>query len=301
MTNASERAERLALEPLRETAPPAGFFRNSVASVGALWEHRELLGLLVRREIKAKYKNSVLGLGWSLIRPVIQLGIFYVVMGIFLRMRGYVPHFPIFVFSGIAMWSLFQEIINSGTGSVLANAGIVKKTYVPREAFPLASVGSALVNFALQLCVLLVAVAATSGFVGGWNFLYFLVAIAVVVVWGTALALLLSAANVYFRDIQYLIEVALMVGFYSCPIIYTWSMVQPQLPWVVQEIYLANPMTLSIMAAQRFLWDSDGLLPLPYASYLEYRLAAILFVGIVVLILCHRVFSQLQRNFAQEM
>ncbi len=81
---------------------------------------------------------------WSLIRSLIQLAIFYVVMGWFMGLREVIPNFAIFVYTGISMWSLFQEITNSGTGSILANSGIIKKTKLPREIFPLATVGSAL-------------------------------------------------------------------------------------------------------------------------------------------------------------
>jgi len=298
---ASERAARLALEPLRDSVPVQGLVRDAIASLRQVWDYRELLGLLVRREIKAKYKNSILGVIWSLIRPLVQLGIFYVIMGMLMNMRAAIPHFAIYAFAGITVWSLVQEIINSGTNSILANSGIVKKTQLPRELFPLASTGSALFNFFFMLVILIVAVLATSGLVPSINFLHFPLALAVILVWGMALAFLLSSLNVYFRDIQYLTEVILMIGFYASPIIYPWSLVQNNLPHVVVELYLANPMTLAVMGTQRVLWNPGPGVAYAYPPFLAYRLLAALVVGLVVLVLCHRVFSRLQRDFAQEM
>ena len=288
---------------MQESAPVLGFIQGTISSVRDIWAHRELLNLLVRREIRAKYKDSALGLLWSLIRPLIQLAIYYVVMGVFLGLRGGIPNFAIFIYTGITVWSLFQEIINSGTGSILANAGIVKKTHLPREIFPLASVGSALFNFAIQLAILIIAVLCTSGFVLSVNFLHFPLAIADVLIWAIAFALLLSAMNVYFRDIQYLTEVVLMIGFYASPIIYSWTYVQPKIGHILQEIYLANPITLSIMGTQRVMWNVEMPPDMPpaYPSYLAYRLLISLGVGLVFLLISMRVFSRLQRNFAQEM
>jgi len=300
---ADERADRLALEPLRVISSQKGLLGGTWDSMKELWSRRQLLGLLVRREIRAKYKNSVLGLLWSLIRPLVQLAIYYLVIGKVLQVERGIPHFAIFIYSGLAMWSLFQEIVAMGTSSILANVGIVKKTRLPREVFPLASVGSALFNFGIQLVIVIVLVLATTGFTRGINFLHLPLAILVVLTWGTALALLLSALNVYYRDIQYLTDIALMVGFYASPIIYPWSLVYNYMQTsgvshIIQEIYLANPLTLSIMGAQRVLWNSDMVYPWP--SGLAYRLLIALGVGLIVLWISQRVFSRLQRNFAQE-
>jgi ABC-2 type transport system permease protein len=299
LSTAEERAGRLAQLPLSDAFPPNKMWRGMVGSWRRVWQRRQLLALLIRREVRAKYKDSILGLGWSLIRPLIQLAIYYVIMGVFLGMRVSIPNFAIFVFTGITLWTLFQEILNTGSGSVLANAGIVKKTQLPREMFPLASVGSALVNFCFQLAILLIAVLATSGFVMSVNFLHFPLAICLVLVWATALAMLLSALNVYFRDIQYLTEVVLLIGFFASPIIYPWNLIQEPLPGFLQEVYLANPITLAVMGAQRVMWNST--MDYAWPSFLAYRMLAALGVGLIVLVLCHRAFSRLQRNFAQEM
>lgn len=308
MSVADERAERLAKEPLRNISVQQGLWSGTWESMKDLWSRRQLLALLVRREIRAKYKNSALGLLWSLIRPLIQLLIYYVVIGKFLRVGQGIPYFVILLYSGLVLWSLFQEIVAMGTSSILANVGIVKKTRLPREVFPLASVGSALFNFAIQLVILIALVLITSGFTPGINFFHLPLAILVVLIWGTAFAFLLSALNVYYRDVQYLTEVALMIGFYASPIIYPWSWVQSYFMGmasgsIIQEIYLANPLTLAVMGMQRVLWNGDLEMDTPFIwpSFLGYRLLIALVVGLIVLWFSQRVFSRLQRNFAQEL
>ena len=308
MSVADERAERLAQEPLRNISSQRGFWSGTWDSLKDLWSRRQLLALLVRREIRAKYKNSALGLLWSLIRPLIQLLIYYIVIGKFLRIGQGIPYYVILLYAGLVLWSLFQEIVASGTSSILANVGIVKKTRLPREIFPLASVGSALFNFAIQLAILIVLVLFTSGFTPSINFLHLPLAILVVLVWGTACAFFLSALNVYYRDVQYLTEVALMIGFYASPIIYPWSWVQSYFMTmssgsIIQEIYLANPLTLAVMGMQRVLWNGDVDMDTPFVwpSFLAYRLLIAFVVGLIVLWVSQRVFARLQRNFAQEL
>ena len=298
MSAASDRADRLALEPLRDMFPRRGAFQSSMLSFREIWNRRELLNLLVRREIRAKYKDSVLGLVWSLIRPLVQLAVYYFIIGKVLGVARGTDNYAIYIYSGLAIWSLFQESVSSGTGSILANGGIVKKTSLPREIFPLTSLGASLFNFLIQLVILIVAVLIISGFNLSINFMHFPLAVLVVLVWATAFAFFLSAVNVYLRDVQYLVEVVFMIGFYVSPIIYTWAYVQPHLHGVMEQIYLANPVTLAIMGTQRVLWVTHQ--PYDWPSYLAYRLLIALAVGLVAVFLAQRFFNRMQRNFAQE-
>ena len=140
---AAARFERLAEQPLVLAAGGAGL-RGTWGSLRAVFAHRQLLGLLVRRDIKARYKDSVLGLLWTLINPIVQLLVYYIVMGQILQAARGIPDFAIYVFSGLTIFGLFSETLSGSTASIIANAGLVKKVYVPREVFPLASMGSAL-------------------------------------------------------------------------------------------------------------------------------------------------------------
>jgi len=298
MSIASERAERLAHEPLRDMHPATGLVRGARTSLREIWSHRELLDLLVRREIKSRYKDSTLGLVWSLIRPLVQLLIYYVAIGRILGAERSIPSFAIFVYTGLTAWALFSEIVASGTGSIVANSGIIKKIHLPREIFPLASVGSALFNFCVQFLILIVAAVITDGIPINGALLRLPLSIAVIVVWGTALALVLGACNVYLRDVQYLVEVGLLIGFWLSPIVYSFAMVKDIAVAWVAELYISNPITLAILGMQRVIWTAGS--DVVYPSHLTWRMLLALGVGCVALVVAQRLFDRLQRNFAQE-
>ena len=136
--------------PLEEVGGSHGR-RSSVGALRNVLSRREMLGLLIRRDLKARYKDSTLGFFWSTARPLIQLAIYFVVMGQFLQAAKSIPDFAVYVFAGLSAIGLFTEIITGATSSILNNGGLVKKVYLPREIFPLSSVGSALFNFGIQL------------------------------------------------------------------------------------------------------------------------------------------------------
>ena len=295
----AKRSLALAGEPLRSAGPVQGFAIGTIESIRDIWAHRELLGLLVRRELKARYKDSTLGFFWSLIRPLTNLLIYYVAVGKFLEAERSIPSFAIFIFTGLTAWGLFSEIVSTGTASVVANSGLVKKVYLPREVFPLATIGSALFNFVIQIAILAIATVVAGAIPSGLRLLYLPVSFALVLVFSTALALLLSAVNVYLRDVNYLVEVSLMVLFWASPIVYSWALVSPKLNTWLTEIYLANPITLATVGFQRALWVAGDGQPIP--PNLELRLGISLAVSLVLLWVCQRVFTRLQGNFAQEL
>ncbi|WP_448061634.1 ABC transporter permease [Cellulomonas hominis] len=297
---AQARAAALALEPMRAAGPTSGFVTGTLQSMKDVWAHRELLDLLIRRELKARYKDSVLGFFWSLMRPLTMLVIYYVAIGKFLQAEKTIPQFAIFVFTGLTAWSLFNEIVMSGTSSIVSNGGLIKKVYVPREVFPLSTTGSALFNFGIQFVVLLVATVVLGAFRFDSRLLYLPVSFLLLLVYGLGLALVLSAVNVYLRDVQYLVEVAMMVLMWASPIIYSWRQVSNAIggTWL-SELYLANPVTLAVIGFQKTFWSAGEDEPVP--GQLPERMLISLVIGILLLWLFQRVFSRLQSNFAQEL
>ncbi|MDQ1083262.1 ABC-2 type transport system permease protein [Microbacterium proteolyticum] len=296
---ATLRLERLAATPLT----PVGAVTGRGAwwgAVRAVFSHREMLNLLVRRDLKARYKDSTLGFFWSLIRPLIQLAVYFVVMGQFLQAARSIPDFAVYIFSGLCAIGLFTEIVVGGTGSVLANAGLVKKVYLPREVFPLSSVGAAFFNFCIQLIVLVAATLLVAKPPLHLQLAYAFPAIALILVYGTAFALLFSAVNVYLRDVQYLVEVITMLLFWASPIVYSWQMAKTLIPSpVVLDIYTNNPLTLAVLGFQRAFWVAGDSAEWP--SDLLLRMGIAFVIGAVLLLLCHRLFIRLQGNFAQEL
>jgi ABC-2 type transport system permease protein len=308
------RAERLARLPFeRMDARRRNVFVGLAVSVRDIFRVRELLGLLVRRQLKARYKDSSLGFLWTLIRPLTMLIIYFVAIGQFLGAARNIPEFAIFVFTGLTLWGLYSEIVSTGTTSIVENAGLIKKVYLPREIFPLASAGSALVNFAVQLGVLLAATLLFGQFPLSWNLLYLPAATVIAIIYAVGLAILLSALNVYLRDIQYLVEVGMAIFFWASPIVYSWSFVvaaakDSGLAWL-ESVYLLNPVSVAILAFQKALWAAGSetrvlggteIPPQPWPADLDLRLLIVGVIGLVFLVVAQRIFARLQGNFAQE-
>lgn len=304
--NRAERFERLMEKPMVTVGGRRGNSSKSfVATVKEIVADRSVLFLLVRRDIKSRYKDSALGLIWTLIRPLTQLAIYFVVIGKFLGAERGISNFAIYIFTGLAAFGLFQEIISGGTASILNNAGLVKKVYVPRELFPLATVGTALFNFAIQMGILLVVLLATGNLTFTSSLVYVLPAMIVLVSFGFALALILSAWFVYLRDIGYFVEVVMMVMLWASPILYSWQMVRDVaigagIPWLI-DIYTANPATLAVLGFQQAFWAPSSSQPLDMPEHLLLRLIITAAIGLLCVIGAQRIFARLQGNFAQEL
>lgn len=288
-----------------------------------IWRSRELLVYLVRTEIKVKYKNSFLGLIWSMIAPAMTLVVYTIVFGFFLK-NG-IPNFVIFLFSGLLLWNFFQTGVIAATGVVVNNAGLVKKVSFPREILALASVGSAGVYFFFQACVMVIFLIALH-VSPAWQLLWLLpVALIPAIVFSAALAVFFASINVYLRDTQHLVEV--LVGaawFWACPIVYSyqldiadklgrhhlfgWSAVN------LKEVFFVNPITPLVMTFQRVLYNRMGLVHLtspghpvaqllpswPASTYL-LACAIVLGVSLVLLFLAMVIFGRLAGNFAEEL
>lgn len=301
--SALTRFERLSAEPLATPTGKAGF-GGTWGSLKAVFAHRQLLDLLVRRDIKARYKDSALGVLWTLINPIVQLIVYYIVMGQILGAARGIEDFAIYIFAGLTIFGLLSETLTGTTVSIISNAGLVKKVYVPREVFPLASLGSALFTFSVQVVVLVAAciTLGTPPFTQG--LLYFFPSIALIVLYGTALGVLFSALNVYLRDVQYLVGILLTLSMWAAPIVYGWPMVKDVftrfgLPDWLLEVYTNNPLTLAVLGFHRAFWASGT--DADYPESLGLRMLVAFGIGLVVLWLCQRVFARLQGNFAQEL
>ena len=298
----AQRVARIEAQPLRELGDKSGLWAGTKSAIDDIWRRRELLRLLINRELKARYKDSNLGFIWSLFKPLSQLLIYFIVIGQFLGASRGIPYFAIFVFTGLTAWGFFLEAVTGGTGSIVANSGLVKKVYLPREIFPLSTLGTSAVNSAIQLVILLAAIVVTGEIPSLASLAYLPLALVVLVVYATLFGLLLSALNVYMRDIQHLIEVITFLAFWASPIVYSYSYVQRALATnypVLHEVYLSNPVTLAILGFQRSLWAAG--VDQPYPAHLMIRLAGAALIGIVLVFGAHRIFARLEGNFAQEL
>jgi len=279
-----------------------------------IWLSRELLIYLVRTEIKVKYKNSVLGLVWSMAAPAMTLAIYFFVFQIVLGNK--MPHFVIFLFAGLLIWNLFSLGVLTGTGVVVNNAGIVKKVSFPREILALAAVGSACVFFFFQTIVLIIFMLVLHTAPDLAYLPVLLLALVTGVILASALAVLLSSINVYLRDTQHLIEVVLTAWFWACPIVYAYqqNIAEKLGPKGLTWIYFLNPMVPLVLSFQRCIYAHpttyatvngvrQAFLVLPTKGMLWYvgLDLGVLVLAVILFLVALATFGRLEGNFAEEL
>ena len=216
---------------------------------------RYLLRLLVRKETSTRYRNSVLGWVWSYVRPAAQFIIFYLVMGVFLQMARGIENFAMYLFSGIIVINFFSEGFSNATRSLVDNAHLVRKIYMPRELFPVAAVIVSFVHFLPQAAVLVIV-----ALLFGWLPLPMsigaaILGILIVGLAATGLGLFFGSLNVAFRDAQNFVELILMVAVWASPVLYSWEMVASQVPEWLMWIYQINPLTAGVELFHLAFWD----------------------------------------------
>jgi ABC-type polysaccharide/polyol phosphate export permease len=219
-----------------------------------LWARRELLLGLITSDIRIKYKNSTLGLFWSMVSPAFTLGVYFLVFSVFLK-NGY-PNFVIYLFSGLVVWNMFQNSITTATGVIVDRAALVKKVSFPREILALSNVGASVVYFVVQLFVLIVFVSGVEH-APAWKFMLILpISFVSLFLFTAALAIVMSAVNVYLRDMKHLMEVLLQLWFWMTPIVYSYEhAIAPHLQSRgLSWIYFLNPITLIVVTFQRVFY-----------------------------------------------
>ncbi len=265
---------------------------------------RFLLSLLVRKELRVRYRASVLGLAWSYVKPGVQYLVYYLALGIFLRLGDAIPDFAVYLFSGMVVVNLFSEALGNATRSVVNNADLVKKIYLPRELFPVASVWVAVVHFVPQLVVLLV-----GAVVAGWRpqlvpLLAAVAAFAIVVGLATGLGLACAALNTVFRDLENLVDLGLMVAVWLSPVLYSWTQVADVVGRgsVLLALYQLNPVTVAVELFHWAFWypgSGAGADLLP--PHLLWHAGAGLLAAGVALLVGQALFRRVEGRFAQEL
>lgn len=281
--------------PLVELGPSGGL--REVA------QRRFLLSLLVRKELRVRYRASVLGLGWSYVKPAVQFVVYFVAMGLILK-QGAIGNYAVYLFGGLVVVSTFSEAVGNATRSIVANADLVKKIYLPRELFPVSSLAVAAVHLTPQLVVLVV-----GAMVSGWRpdavgLAALVVAIVLVFLLALGTGLLLAALNVFFRDVENVVDLVLMVLVWVSPVLYSWERVADLLganSWLL-TLYQANPLTVAVELMHRATWwgspSADaGALP----AGLWPNAGAALAIAALVLWVGQAAFRVLSGRFAQEL
>ena len=230
--------------PLVSPAPRAGLID--------VFRRRYLLRMLVQREISARYQGSFLGLLWSYINPLSQLFIYWFVMGIIIG-RGRTENSAIHVFCGLIIVQFFVETFNAGTRSIVRNKGLVQKMAVPREMFPVASMLVSFYHMGPQLVILAI-VSAIAGWTPNPEYMAgALLAMMIIALLGTSLALMFSVANVFLRDVSSFVSILTNFVRFGVPMIYPYSLVDVRFGWFAQ-FYLLNPIADAVLLMQQAFW-----------------------------------------------
>ena len=211
--------------------------------------YRELFGNLFRRDLQAKYRGSALGVLWTIVNPIMLMGVYLLVFGVVWKTRFTTGgHYPLFLLSGLAIWTFVAAALQSATRSMLDNANLIRKIRFPRQLVPLSVVGAHLVSFAAMLAILLVINAIVLPRARATELLAIPLAVLVVgLVSGLALAA--ASLDVLFRDIEFIVSALLVPWFFLTPIIYPLSSIAAH-RHVVEVIHWANPLSPAIQAVR---------------------------------------------------
>ena len=220
-----------------------------------VWEARDLLFFLVERDLKTRFQQTFIGVFWIALQPIIQVLIFYLILGILIKVpTGDIPY-PLFFLSGFVAWQLFSQIVNSSAFSMTSNIGVITKSYFPRLVLPLSSTISSLIDFIVSF-IILVILMRLNNYPITIRFALIPVLLILTMLFSSGVGLLFGALMVTFRDVKNLLGFILMIWMYMTPIMYPISLVPQE-----YQIYLSlNPLT-SLVESFRWVFLKTGTLP----------------------------------------
>ena len=239
-----------------------------VKAITAMQKYRFLIKQLVDRDFKAKYKRSVLGVFWSFLNPLLNMAVQYVVFSNLFKFD--IPNFPVYLLCGNVIFSYFSESCGMALTSIVGNASLITKVYVPKYIYPLTRILSSLINLLISM-IPLIAVALISGLLPTPAYILALYVFVCLALFCLGMGLLLSAAMVFFRDIQFLWGVLTTIWMYLTPIFYPVSI----LPEGIKGIVEANPLYYNVTFVRTCIMDGVSPEPAMYVQCLLYAIAAL--------------------------
>ncbi|MDR3127820.1 MAG: ABC transporter permease [Bifidobacteriaceae bacterium] len=284
----------------------AGFYQPG-RSKGLLdlFKHSYLLSLLRKKEVKVRYRGSFLGLIWTYIKPLTTFFIYYYFVGRIMGADRANEHYAIYLFSGLISIQFFNETFRNCTKSIRDNAALVRKIYLPRELFPIATWRVAITHFYPQLFILLVA-----SIIQGWypGFLHILaVLLGFILLSGLAIGagMLFAAMNVFYRDAENLVELITMITTWFSPILYKWSMIEQHMPLWLFKVYMCNPLTCAAELFHYAFWWPTNIdftnygLSLP--PHFGFDICISIIIVILMMVIGQLAFRKFEGRFAQEL
>lgn len=259
--------------------------------------NRILLRELVITDFKLRYQGSVLGYLWSLLKPLMLFAILYVVFVYFLKFGADIEHFPVYLLLGVVMWTFFSEATVQGMHAIVSRGDLIRKISFPKYIIVISGTISALINLVLNLFVVLIFIL-LNGVDLGWTALWLPLSILELYVFSLAIAFLLAALYVKYRDISHLWEVFLQGAFYATPILYPITMVIAQSPVAAKVLLVINPVAQSIQDARYSLITHQTVTVWNFIDKLWVQLIPIAIV-IIMIVLAVWYFKKNQKYFAE--
>lgn len=250
-----------------------------------LFSYRELLLAWTMREIKVRYKQSVLGAAWAILQPLSLMLIYTIVFSFFIRVPSDGIPYPLFSYTALLPWTFFAACLSFGSPSLINNTNLITKIYFPREIFPLASIGASFIDLLIASLLYL------------GMLVYYQVPIGFVLIWlpvilfgqillSAGVVLFASAVNVFFRDVRFVIPLAIQLWLYASPVIYPVSVVPEQ----IRIAYMLNPMAGMIDSYRAVLLQGQ----MPNLEYLGIALA----ISGLLFVAGYAFFKRVEMNFA---
>lgn len=256
-----------------------------VKIITALFQYRELLSELTMREIKQRYKQSVLGYAWVILNPFFQMLVMSFVFQFIMRIGEVGVPYAVYLYAGLLPWTLFSSSIASSMGALVGNAGLLTKIYFPREIFVVSTIWAKVIDYALASTVFILMMLYYHLPVT-WNVLWFIPIFIIQMLFTYGLSLIMSAFNLFYRDIQYVMGLVLLLWMYLTPVIYPTELFPVQYRWIFQ----LNPMAVFINAYRQVILGGG----MPNFVSLGVGLA----VSLVLLLVGYKLFKKLEGQFA---
>jgi lipopolysaccharide transport system permease protein len=262
----------------------AGEIMNKLKEIYA---YRQMIISLVHRDLRGRYKGSVLGFLWTFINPLLQLMVYTLVFSVILRAG--IEKYYLFLFVALIPWIFFSSSVAAGSSCILHQSDLVKKIYFPREVLPIAHVTTCFVNMLLSFVVIFLVII-ISGIGISLNAILCLPIIMIVeYILALGMAMIFSALTVFLRDLEYILGIIIMAWQFMTPIMYSIDIV----PESIIPVFMANPMTPIIIAYRDILYYKQ----IPELGTLLHALI----LGLAVLFIGSIVFNKLQKRFAEEL
>lgn len=258
-----------------------------MGTIREVFAYRQMIFRLVKRDLRGRYKGSVLGFLWTFLNPLLQLVVYSLVFSAIMRVG--IENYYIFLFVGLVPWLFFSSCLTGGASCIWQQQDLVKKIYFPREVLPIAFVLSQFVNMLLTFIVIFIVLFISGQGVNPVALLFLPVIMLVELVLALGITMILSGLTVYFRDLEYIFSIVSMAWMYLTPVMYSVDMVPPE----YEHLFYLNPMTPIIIAYRDVLY---------YQQIPQLRtLLSGFSVGVIIFVAGWFVFSRMKRNFAEEL